>query len=757
MIETYPDHNIPNKQKGAKWILQYAKAMWSEWRGSVFYDQRDTMIECQEYSKGQQSVSKYKKAMDTEENQGFLNLDWTPISVLPKFVDITVGKIIRTGLALEAKSIDQLGVDAKQFFHHMQIGMQEVQSRLQDSQFFQSMYGAQMDTEDIEVFMEMDYKDTYEVAAEDTIELTDRMCYPEETFRGFLKNIVVEGKGALRVYEDSNGIVKYRKVNPIEMIHSSVSMPDFRDAYHFGEVVYYTISDIRAMDKEGAISQADWKKLIEQNNKLYGNPDMRNRAGRLLDLDEVQYDSFRIPCLDFEFKSHKNITHSKKKGKFQEVVKKRNDDYEPPKGVEMMKKSVSTWYKGFWVIGTDFLLDHGEVTNLTRGDKATGSYSDSYSNFIAYAPSIEDGDSEISSIVRRAIPFVDGAQLAWLNFQNVVARAVPKGGYVDAKSMSKAAELLKLKEPLEIFKLFKAKGWMVGYGSDELGNNNRPIIEMENGLGKDFGNYLQAMEFNINQVREVTGISAIVDASAPTPGALVGTAKLAEAATNNSLVPILMAKKSVRERQGMCTVKKVQSVLLARATSNMPIPAPYHSLGRLGLETLMTAKEFAMSEFAFTVRNEPSEEETAAFYQELERAVQNQEITTAQSLKAKQLAAESVDRAIAYLRKEIKKNQAQAAEKAQQDMILNQQIQQQSLEAKAKEEMMRLQTEKQNQIEILQTEYALKMELASREHEYNMQLKELEVRGSQKKEETKQVFGMVSQAMVTNQNTGRDK
>ena len=739
MIQSYPNHNVPFRQKGKKWIRDYAKAMWWEWQQSTFYNQQESMVECQDYAKGQQSTTKYKKALDQEANQGYLNLDWSPISILPKYVDIVVGKIVRTGLTIEAKSIDQLGVDARQDFRHKLMAITELQKRLSDSEFFMQNYGMQMDAEDIEVFMEMGYKDSFEAVAEDAIKLTDEMVDEQEIYRGVIKNLVVEGIGGVREYEDNNGVVKYRKINPINFIHSSTQHPDFRDAYHFGELLHLTISELKAMDVDGVIGEKEWQELAEKGMGKFGNPDYRNAKGMWFP-DEVQYDGFRIECLDFECKTVKAITHSKKKGKFQDIVKKRQDDYEAPEGTEVMRKNVTTWMRGFWIVGTDHVLDWGEVTNIYRGNKSQGKLHEAYSNFIVYAPSFEDGHTVVTSMTRRAIPFVDGAQLAWLNFQNVIARAVPKGGYVDAKSMAKAAELLKLSNPLEILKLFKAKGWMVGHSSGIPGDNSKPIIEMENGLGRDFQNYLSSMEFNINQVREVTGINQVVDASTPSSGTLVGTAKLAEAATNNSLVPLLMGKKSIRERAASCVVKKIQSIVTARAKANMPLPAVYKGLGEIGLQTLQTATEFAMAEFAIRVKNEQSEEERMAFYQELERAVQNQEITTSQSLQAKRLAVESVDKAIAYLRKEIKKNKAEAQQKAQQDMMMNQQIQEASAQAKTQQELAKIEAEKQKEIEILNVKYQWEMQLEQMRSGVKMQVAGIQAESEINKETIRKSF-----------------
>lgn len=725
MTPQYPNHHVPNKEKlSDSFGLKYAQAMFQDFSNSSFYLERSKMIENRQYRKGQQKTDKYKQLMDQEINEGYLNLDWSPISVLPKMCDIIQTKLARTSNDINVRSVDSVGVDVRREFEHMLKAQAMLAKRAQQSQIIQQMFGesAQMTSEDIEMFMEMDYKDTFELAAEEISRKTYELSDMSTTMPMVYDNLITEGLAGVRIYDDEFGHVKFRKVNPVETIFSSSQFPDFRDAYHFGERLFYTVSELMILDTDNKISKSEWESIARANAGEYGNARWPTN-NQYFHVNESYWDNFRIPVLDFEFKTFIYKTHSKKSGKYQDVWKERDEAYQASGKNQKVQSTAEVWMTGLHIIGTDYLLHYGPCTNMVRGNRAEKEYRKSYSNFILYCPSVADGDSEIQSLVNRAKPYVDAMVLAWLNLQNVIARAVPKGGYVDADALAKAAEMLGLGSPLEIFKLYKAKGWLIG-GSTTIGDtqipNQKPIHEMENGLGKDFSQYMAALDFFHGKIQEVTGLNAVVDASTPDSNTLVGVAQVAETATNYSLGPFMDAKRSMLERLTKSCTKKVQMILKTRAKQKMEIPPAYVSLGNVSIDSLI-ATSFDEAEFNFTMKQEPSQEEMTAFYQELERSVQAGMLQPDQSMMAKNLAKESVKKAQLYLKKELQKNRQLAQQSKQQDMMMNQQIQQQSAQQKMQEELAIIQAKGDSEMKIKQ----LEMQMQEQKYQFEMQLARL--------------------------------
>jgi len=84
-----------SEKKTVEFGLQVGQAIQYEWfkkdgTQCRFYDQWRTFHRLRLYARGEQSVGKYKNELAIDGDLSYLNLDWTPVPVLPKFVDIVV-------------------------------------------------------------------------------------------------------------------------------------------------------------------------------------------------------------------------------------------------------------------------------------------------------------------------------------------------------------------------------------------------------------------------------------------------------------------------------------------------------------------------------------------------------------------------------------------------------------------------------------------------------------------------------------------
>ena len=75
--------------------LQIGQAIQYEWfrkdSGSCrFYNQWADFNRLRLYARGEQSIAKYKNEISVDGDLSHLNLDWTPVPIIPKFVDIVV-------------------------------------------------------------------------------------------------------------------------------------------------------------------------------------------------------------------------------------------------------------------------------------------------------------------------------------------------------------------------------------------------------------------------------------------------------------------------------------------------------------------------------------------------------------------------------------------------------------------------------------------------------------------------------------------
>ena len=78
--------------------LKVAKAIESEWfhkdHGHTRYTtNQNNFHNLRLYARGEQSIQKYKDELSINGDLSYLNLDWTPVPIIPKFVDIVVNGI----------------------------------------------------------------------------------------------------------------------------------------------------------------------------------------------------------------------------------------------------------------------------------------------------------------------------------------------------------------------------------------------------------------------------------------------------------------------------------------------------------------------------------------------------------------------------------------------------------------------------------------------------------------------------------------
>ena len=65
------------------------------------------------YARGEQSIEKYKDELSINGDLSYLNLDWKPVPIIPKFVDIVVNGIAERTYDIKAHSQDPNGVNKR--------------------------------------------------------------------------------------------------------------------------------------------------------------------------------------------------------------------------------------------------------------------------------------------------------------------------------------------------------------------------------------------------------------------------------------------------------------------------------------------------------------------------------------------------------------------------------------------------------------------------------------------------------------------
>jgi len=94
--QSFPNQFASDEEKKTvEYGLMVGQTIQYEWfkndgSSSRFYNQKKEFARLRLYARGEQSVSKYKNELSVDGDLSYLNLDWTPVPILPKFVDIVV-------------------------------------------------------------------------------------------------------------------------------------------------------------------------------------------------------------------------------------------------------------------------------------------------------------------------------------------------------------------------------------------------------------------------------------------------------------------------------------------------------------------------------------------------------------------------------------------------------------------------------------------------------------------------------------------
>ena len=92
----FPSQFVSDAEKASdQFGLQVGQAIQYEWfrkdgNQCRYYGQWRDFHRLRLYARGEQSVQKYKNELAIDGDLSYLNLDWTPVPILPKFVDIVV-------------------------------------------------------------------------------------------------------------------------------------------------------------------------------------------------------------------------------------------------------------------------------------------------------------------------------------------------------------------------------------------------------------------------------------------------------------------------------------------------------------------------------------------------------------------------------------------------------------------------------------------------------------------------------------------
>tara|TARA_R110002167_G_scaffold66207_1_gene187533 strand:- start:1221 stop:3572 length:2352 start_codon:yes stop_codon:yes gene_type:complete len=746
--KNFPSQVVSDLEKvTSKYGLEVGKAIESEWfdeAGSHRYSHTNRKFHnLRLYARGEQSIQKYKDELSINGDLSYLNLDWTPVPIIPKFVDIVVNGMAGRGYEIKAYSQDQKGVSKRtKYMESMIADMQTkefndaAKQQLNIDMYENDPAELPESKEELELHMSLTYKQAVEVANETAINTLLDGCKYNLTRRRVLEDLTVLGIGATKTSFNWSEGAKVEYVDPANLVYSHTESPYFDDIYYVGEVKEIPFNELA---KEfPALTEMDLKNISKQYS-------VENRQKYQKQGSE---DKNKITLLYYNYKTYMNDTYKVKKlSSGAEKAIPREDTFNPPADVQdysKLQRTVECLFEGVKIVGTEILLKWKKADNMMR---TKSDFNKVKMNYSIVAPKMYNG--RIESLVSRVTSFADMIQLTHLKLQQVLSRMVPDGVYLDIDGLAEVdlgnGTNYNAQEALNMF--FQT-GSVVGRSFTGDGDQNPgkiPIQEISNGAGA--GNKLQALIGNYNyylqMIRDVTGLNEARDASTPDSRSLVGIQKLAAANSNVATRHILDASLYLTVETAEQLSLRISDILEYSPTANAFI----QQIGAHNVATLGEMKELHLYDFGIFIDLMPDEEEKQILENNIQMAIQQKSLDIDDAIDIRQVKNIKMANQLIKYKKKKKLEREQAMQK--QNIDAQGKSQQETAQAAAQADMQKTQAkleadmkmeEQRNgmKIQYMNAEAEMKMKLMDHEFKINMQLKQEENKGSMEREELKE-------------------
>ena len=729
---TFPDQVVPAAEKATyEYGLKVARAVEGEWfrnsqgNGYRYMTNANNFHNLRLYARAEQPVQKYKDELAINGDLSYLNLDWKPVPIIPKFVDIVVNGMGQRSYDVKAMAQDPTSL--KKRTEYAQRIIMDIENKAFNDVVMQE-FGISMaesrdkntpeNLDDIPLHMQMNYKQAIEVAEEEVIDQVLNKNKFHLIRKRLNYDLTVLGISCVKTsWNPSEGIV-VEYVDPANLVYSYTNDPNFEDVYYVGEVKNVPIVELKKQFP--SLTPEQVKKLQNYNgNTAYSS----NFNGR--------YDQNTVQVLYFEWKSYIDQVFKIKKttSGLEKTIEKQDTflQVDLTDNFDKASRSIETLYSGAKVLGLEMMLDWRMAENMTRPYADTSRVNLSYT---ITAPRMYQG--RIESLVSRITGFADMIQLTHLKLQQVMSRMVPDGVYLDMDGLAEVDLGNGTNyNPAEALNMYFQTGSVVGRSLTQDGEANRgkvPIQELQSSSGGGkISALINAYQYYLQMIRDTTGLNEARDGSQPDSNALVGLQKLAAANSN-------VATRHILQASLFLTLKTCENISLRVADSLMfPLTrmSLTNSISNFNTETLAELSQVNIHDFGIFIELEPDEEEKANLEKNIQIALQTQSINLEDAIDIREVSNLKLANTM------IKKRRV---EKQQKDQELKlQQIQAQSqaqIEANEKATLSELQKQEsmvnskvqveqaksQFEIQRLQTEAAIKKDLMQTEFQFNIQL-----------------------------------
>ena len=734
---SFPDPLAPKKIKdGKEYGLRYAKAISNQWGSaeqdnSLMRKRRRVFERNRKYANGTQDTSIYRQlltSLDPNNGEGsFLNMDFTPVPILPKFVRIVVNKILSSEPYPNLEAVDPLSSSEKDLERkkvEMAVANRDKLNQIKEDTGVNiaDMEEIPETLEEAEIFIGNNIKSNSEIAAQIATNMTLKWNdFNDSTYRRCVNDITTLGMAVVKRDNDPNHGIKTNYVDPLDFVHSFTTDPNFGDLVYAGHVKRIPIQELKRIAGD-QFTEEEYEKIAKKAAKKYGYDTSRmgeSRYDDYLKRYRFGYDEYMVEVLDFEFISVDTMYFEEKDSRYGNTgFYYKGDSYKEPsnsvyrRSVNKMENAVV--YGGSYIMGCDMMFNYGAKTNIPKNMHDLTRTNLSYS---VVATNLEDMIPK--SMVDSCIGFADQLQLTHLKIQQAIAKAKPDGIIIDIEGLEnvqlgKGGEL----QPLELHDIYEQTGvFYYRSKNPEGGFQNPPIREIGNSV-RNINEFIALYNHYLRMIRDATGINEAMDGTTPKGEQLVGVRQQAIAAGNNAIYDITNSSMLLFKKVCADIVKCLQVVpresILFRAYEN--------AIGKENMGVLSTFSDLAMYNFGVQVVKEMEEIEKQYLEQNIQVSLAQKELDIEDAIAIRQL--KDINQAERLLVVRRKKRIASNQQIAQQNVQMQAQAQAQSAQAASQAKMQEMQAKAQidSQMEQMKAQLESQMEVLKHEHRKEIEM-----------------------------------
>ena len=750
--------------------LQVGQGIQYEWfrkdgNSCRYYSQWRDFRRLRLYARGEQPIGKYKNELAIDGDLSYLNLDWTPVPIIPKFVDIVVNGMSDRLFKVKAYAQDAMSQAKRSKYQDMvesQMVSKDILTTIKEKTgvdtFMMDPEQLPETDEELSLYMQLKFKPAIEIAEEEAINtIFDENHYDDLRKRLDYDATVIGIEVAKHEFLQGTG-VQISYVDPANIVYSYTEDPFFKDCFYWGEIKTLPIGELMKIDQ--SLTREDLQEITQYSQAWYDYYNVSQFS------ENSMFNRDTCTLLYFNYKTTKKVVYKKKtlEGGGSRIIEK-DETFNPPTEMmeegnfEKIEKTIDVWYEGIMVMGTNILLQWKLSENMVRPKSAS---QHALPNYVACAPRMYKG--VIESLCRRMIPFADLIQITHLKLQQVIARTVPDGVFIDADGLNEIdLGTGNAYNPEDALRLYFQTGSVIGRSFTQDGdfNNARvPITQLNSNSGAAKTQMLITnMNHYVDMIRSVTGLNEARDGSNPDPNSLVGLQKMAALNSNTATRHILDGSLYVYRSLAEALTYRVADILQYADFKDEFA----NQIGKYNVSILDEIKDLYIYDFGIFIEVSPDEEQKAQLEGNIQMALSKGDINLEDAIDIREIRNIKLANQLLKMKRIKTQERLEKNEMQKQAMIAQQQLKSQEMAGQVAMQKIDLETRSKMQIkqaevafdiQKMEKEAEMKSYLMREEFDYNLQLRGMETSNINTREQTKED---AKAKRISQQNTEQSK